>query len=116
MGCVLAARRQTQGVIVRTWTARATRSGAADYHAYFAGTLLPALRGLAGFAGGYLLSREDDGVVELTTDTFWDSLDAIRAFAGEDMSRSVVEPEAQAMLLDFDRTAVHRNVLVDARA
>jgi heme-degrading monooxygenase HmoA len=103
-------------VIVRTWSARATRSGAADYHAYFAGTLLPELRGLAGFAGGYLLSREDGGVVELTTHTLWDSLDAIRAFAGEDISRSVVEPEAQAVLLDFDRTAVHRDVLVDARS
>ena len=102
-------------MIVRTWSARATPAGAADYHAYFDGTLLPQLRELAGFAGGYLLSRETDGAVELTTHTFWESFNAIRAFAGTDVTRSVVEPEAQAALLDFDATAVHRDVLVDAR-
>jgi hypothetical protein len=32
-----------------------------------------------------------------------------------DITISVVEPEAQAMLLDFDRTATHRSLLVDAR-
>ena len=33
----------------------------------------------------------------------------------DDITVSVVEPEAQAMLLDFDRTATHRSVVVDAR-
>ena len=41
--------------------------------------------------------------------------EAIRAFAGDDITVSVVEPEAQAMLLDFDRTAAHRSEVVDAR-
>jgi len=73
------------------------------------------LRKLAGFAGGYLLSREEDGTVVLTTHTFWASADAIRAFAGDDLSRSVVEPEARAVLLDIDATAAHHDVLADAR-
>jgi heme-degrading monooxygenase HmoA len=103
------------GLVVRTWQATATSAGAGEYHRYFAGTLLPQLRELPGFAGGYLLSREADGTVELTTHTFWESLAAIRAFAGDDITASVVEPEAQAVLLDFDRTATHRSVLVDAR-
>jgi heme-degrading monooxygenase HmoA len=101
-------------VIVRTWSARATPAGAAAYHAYFAGTLLPELRGLTGFAGGYLLSRPYGETVELTTHTFWESAAAIHAFAGDDISRSVVEPEARAVLLDADPTATHRDVLVDA--
>jgi hypothetical protein len=68
-------------------------------------------------AGAYLLSRnlDDAGPVELTAWTFWESADAIRAFAGDDITVSVVEPEARAMLLGFDRTAAHRTVLVDAR-
>jgi heme-degrading monooxygenase HmoA len=102
-------------MIVRTWSARATPSGAAAYHAYFADTLLPELRSRAGFAGGYLLCREDNGTLELTTHTFWESADAIHAFAGEDISRSVVEPQARAVLRDIDVTATHRDVLVDAR-
>jgi hypothetical protein len=101
-------------MVVRTWCATATGAGAHAYHRYFADTLLPQLRGLPGFSGGYLPSRDLDGVVELTTHTFWESPAAIRAFAGEDITPSVVEPEAQAMLLEFDRTVSHRRVLVDA--
>ena len=56
-----------------------------------------------------------NGTVELTTHTFWESPAAIRAFAGDDITVSVVEPEAQAVLLDFDPAATHRSVLVDAR-
>jgi heme-degrading monooxygenase HmoA len=106
-----------KGMIVRTWSATAGSAGAADYSRYFAGTLLPQLHELPGFAGAYLLRRDlgEDGSVELITHTFWESPEAIRAFAGDDITVSVVEPEAQAMLLDFSRTAVHRGVVVDAR-
>ena len=108
---------EAKGMIVRSWSATATSAGAGDYTRYFAGTLLPQLRELPGFAGAYLLSRDRDeaGSVELTACTFWESTEAIRAFAGDDITVSVVEPEAQAMLLDFDRTAAHRSVVVDAR-
>ncbi len=108
---------EAKGIIARSWSATATSSGAGDYGRYFAGTLLPQLRGLPGFAGAYLLSRDldDAGSAELTAFTFWESPEAIRAFTGEDITISVVEPEAQAMLLDFDRTATHRTLLVDAR-
>jgi len=104
-------------MIVRTWSATATSAGAESYSRYFAGTLLPQLRTLPGFEGAYLLRRDlgEDGTVELTTHTFWESLEAIRAFAGDDVARSVVEPEAQAMLASFDPTAAHRTVVVDAR-
>ena len=108
---------EPKGMIARSWSATATTAGAGDYSRYFAGTLLPQLRGLPGFAGAYLLSRDfdDAGSVELTACTFWESAEAIRAFAGDEIAISVVEPEAQAMLLDFDRTATHRSLLVDAR-
>ena len=104
-------------MIVRTWSATAHAAGAGSYSGYFDGTLLPGLRKLPGFNGACLLRRDlgEDGTVELTTHTFWDSPEAIRAFAGDHITVSVVEPEAQAMLLDFDRTATHRTVVLDAR-
>jgi hypothetical protein len=109
--------RQTEGMIVRTWSARADSTGAGNYSRYFAGTLLPQLLELPGFEGAYLLSRDlgENGTVELTAHTFWESPEAIRTFAGDDITLSVVEPEAQAMLLDFDRAATHRTVAVSAR-
>jgi hypothetical protein len=103
--------------IVRTWSATADAAGAVNYSRYFDGTLLPQLRELPGFTGACLLRRDlgEDGTVELTAHTFWESAEAIRAFAGDDITVAIVEPEAQAMLLDFDRTAAHRSVAVDAR-
>jgi heme-degrading monooxygenase HmoA len=102
-------------MIVRTWSARATATGAAAYRAYFEETLLPHLRELPGFSGGYLLSRDEAGLIELTTHTLWESPEAIHAFAGEDLTAAIVEPEALAFLRESDQTAVHRTVLVDAR-
>ena len=102
---------------VRTWSATADAEGAGNYGRYFTGTLLPELRKLPGFEGAYLLRRDldGDGTVELTAHTFWESPEAIRAFAGNDITAAIVEPEARAMLLDFDRTATHRLVAADAR-
>jgi len=109
---------QAKDMIVRTWSATAHAAGAGHYSRYFADTLLPQLRKLPGFEGAYLLRRDlgEDGTVELTTHTFWESPEAIRAFAGDDVAPSVVEPEAQAMLVDYDRAAAHRSVVVDARS
>lgn len=101
-----------QDTIVRTWSATATDEGAGAYGRYFAGTLLPQLREQPGFVGGYLLSRSRDGIVELTTHTIWASFDAVRAFAGDEIAASVVEPEARQVLLDYDRAVTHRSVLV----
>src|ERR1700744_1218334 len=102
---------------VRTWSATASPAGAGAYSRYFADTLLPQLRELPGFAGAYLLRRElgQDGIAELTAHTFWESREAVRAFAGDDITVAIVEPEARAMLLDFARTATHRSVVADAR-
>ncbi len=99
-------------MIVRTWSARASKAGAKAYSAYFAETLLPQLRELDGFSGAFLLARDDDGLVELTAHTLWASLDAIRAFTGDDITAAVVEPEALAVLQQSDTTVVHRDVLL----
>jgi heme-degrading monooxygenase HmoA len=99
-------------VILRTWSARATKSGAEAYSSYFQKTLLPQLRELDGFSGAFLLARDDDELVELTAHTLWDSLESIRAFAGDDITTAVVEPEALAVLEHSDPTVVHRDVLL----
>jgi heme-degrading monooxygenase HmoA len=103
----------TREQTVRTWSARADAEGAGNYGRYFTGTLLPELQKLPGFEGAYLLRRDldGDGTVELTAHTFWESPAAIRAFAGDDITVAIVEPEARAMLVDFDRTATHRSVM-----
>lgn len=109
------------GVIVREWRGRASPAKAGAYPQHFRTNVLPALRGVDGFLGARLLRRRltdaapdggtDGGTVEYTVLTRWSSLDAIKAFAGADIDRAVVEPEAVAALVDYDRTARHYEVL-----
>ncbi len=103
-------------VIVREWRGRAAPGKAAAYPRHFRTNVLPALRGVAGFLGARLLRRRlaaaaDGGTVEYTVLTRWSSLDAIKAFAGADIEQAMVEPEAVAALVDYDRTARHYEVL-----
>ena len=69
-------------VFVRSWSARATPEGAESYRRHFEDDVLPSLRAIAGQRGALLLRRADGAAAELVVLTFWDSMDAIRAFAG----------------------------------
>jgi hypothetical protein len=99
-------------VILRTWSARAAEDGAARYCDYFEHTLLPELRALPGFVRAVLVTRPLGELVEITAHTTWDSLDAIKGFAGDDVTTAKIEPEALAMLSDPDPAVVHRTVVV----
>jgi heme-degrading monooxygenase HmoA len=78
-------------------------SGAAEYTAYVRARLIPSLQRLRGFVALYLLRvATDTPTSDLTVITIWDSVDAVREFAGDDLTRAVVEPEAQGMLTTFD--------------
>jgi len=48
--------------------------------------------------------------------TRWDSLDAIRSFAGDDIDRAVGHDEAAALFSDYDRTVRHFAIVIDDRA
>ena len=98
-------------MIIREWRGKAARSNADAYPKHFRDYVVPELHLVAGFAGAQLSRRELDDKVEFLVLTRWQSLDAIRAFAGSDMEKAVVEPDAVATLIDFDRTARHYQVL-----
>jgi mannose-6-phosphate isomerase-like protein (cupin superfamily) len=103
-------------MIARRWTARAEGSEQADaYVAHFEHTVRPHLESTEGFLGATIeLIRDDDGS-EIVVVTRWASMDAIRAFAGEDIDLAVVEPEARAVLAQFD-TRVRHIELADGQA
>ncbi len=103
-------------MIARLWTARATSDGAARYLEYFAETLVPGLAAIDGHRGAEVFSRSDGGEVEITVLTFWESMDAVRRFAGAMPERAVVEPEALPFLLSHDATVRHLELRIDTRA
>jgi heme-degrading monooxygenase HmoA len=71
----------------------------------------PKLEQLAGFQGLYLLRRRGLEEIEFLVLTLWESMDAVRAFAGDEPELAVVEPEARAALVRFDRTVSHYEVV-----
>jgi heme-degrading monooxygenase HmoA len=98
-------------VIARIWRARATPANAAEYARYFEATVVPELNAINGFEGSTLLQRSLPDRVEVSVITWWTSLDAIRAFAGEAVETAVVHDTAARMLLDFDKTVEHHDVV-----
>jgi heme-degrading monooxygenase HmoA len=98
-------------MIARTWRASATRDRRDAYPEHFRRRVVPELRAVAGFLGADLLARDTADAVEFTVLTRWESMDAIRRFAGEDPERAVVDPDAAAVLRTFDSRVTHDEVL-----
>jgi heme-degrading monooxygenase HmoA len=82
------------------------------YPRHFRENVVPELRKLAGFLGADLSRRQLGDQIEFLVLTRWQSMDAIRGFAGADTERAVVEPAAIAVLVEFD-SAVHHYVVIE---
>ena len=98
-------------MILRIWRAYADASSADHYPRHLLDRVRPELERLAGFRGLFLVTRHHGDEVEYVVQTLWDSMDAIRTFAGPNPERAVVEPAAAALLLRFDTTVDHYEVL-----
>ena len=98
-------------MIARLWRGRASRESADAYVRHFTESVAPGLDRLAGHRGAYLLKRETAGRIEFLAVSLWDSLAAIRGFAGTYPERAVVEPEARAVLSEADLFARHYEIV-----
>jgi mannose-6-phosphate isomerase-like protein (cupin superfamily) len=95
-------------MIARRFRARAAGSEQADAYAkLFDDAVRPHLEEINGFLGATLERMADEQGVEIAVVTRWESMDAIRAFAGDDVDRAVVEPAARAVLSEYDDTVRH---------
>jgi heme-degrading monooxygenase HmoA len=100
-------------VIARTWNGWTTPANASRYQDLLLSTIFPAIaaRGVTGYRGIHLLRRSVGEEVEFTTIMWFDSWDAVREFAGEDLERAVVPPAARAVLARFDERSRHSEVV-----
>ena len=73
-------------------------------------------RQIAGFLGIQLFRRNLGAEVEFITIMWFDSLEAVRAFAGQDYEAAVVPPKARAMLSRFDERSQHYEVRAEMKA
>ena len=94
-------------MIARLWHGCTKPEDAAAYHEMLLNKILPGIHRIAGYKGGHVLRREGKDEVEFITLTFWESLDAIREFAGPDYERAVIIPEAARLLTRHDERSTH---------
>ncbi|HVL97290.1 MAG TPA: hypothetical protein VM266_15650 [Solirubrobacteraceae bacterium] len=98
-------------MIARTWRGWTRRDDANAYVDYLQQTGMPGYRGTPGNRGAYILRRDHGDRTEFVTLSFWDSLDVIRGFAGEDIERAVFYPEDDRFLVDRETTVTHFDVV-----
>lgn len=96
-------------MIVRIWHGWTTPSNADTYEALLKGEIIVGVqnRHIRGFKGIQILRRDVGEEVEFVTIMTFDSLDAVREFAGENYEVAVVPEKARALLSHFDERSQH---------
>jgi heme-degrading monooxygenase HmoA len=97
-------------MIARLWKGWTTPENADAYEKLLREKALPGLQQIAGYRGGYILRHDGDEEVEFAVLNLFDSLDAVRAFAGPDYTVPVFEPEARQLLSKVEPIARHYEV------
>jgi hypothetical protein len=101
-------------MIGRVWHGWTSLENAGAYQQLLLDTILPGIqrRGIDGYRGAHLYRRDGASEVEFVTTMLFDSLDAVREFAGDHLDVAVVPPSARALLSRFDDRSAHYDVLL----
>ena len=99
-------------MIARVWHGWTTLGNADAYEQLLRETIFPriAAKQVAGYKGIHLLRRRVPSGEEFMTIMWFDSLEAVKRFAGEDYEAAYVPPEARAVLERFDERSQHYEV------
>ena len=101
-------------MISRIWHGWASPANADAYEAFLRDESLPRIRakGIPGFHGIQLLRLEGPEEVEFVTEMWFDSLEHVKGYAGEDYTVAAVLPKAQALLSRYDRQVKHYTISI----
>jgi heme-degrading monooxygenase HmoA len=94
-------------MIARIWHGYTKPEDADAYENMLKPELLPGVGKMAGYRGSYLLRREVGSEIEFTTVMIWDSVEAIKAVAGDEYETAVIPEERRKYLARFDTKSIH---------
>ena len=100
-------------MITRVWHGWTSPEDADAYEELLRTKILPGIHRVEGYRGADLLRRTVGDEVEFITLTRFESMDAVRAFAGDDYEQAVIEPEARALLARHDERSQHYEVILE---
>ncbi|MBD0331416.1 MAG: antibiotic biosynthesis monooxygenase [Chitinophagaceae bacterium] len=94
-------------MISRIWHGFTSFENADKYKLMLHNDVLPGIGRVQGYLGAQLLRRDYDNEVEFITITYFDDLDSVKAFAGDDYTKAVIHPEAGKLLSHYDERSAH---------
>jgi heme-degrading monooxygenase HmoA len=100
-------------VIARIWHGWTSPDNADAYEDFLRTRMFPSIHRVPGYLGAELLRSDGADEVAFVTITRFESLEAVKAFAGEDYEQAVVEPQARQLLSHFDERSEHYDVVID---
>ena len=103
-------------MIARVWHGRVRSKHAQEYTHYIEGTGLRDYRACRGNRGALMLVRAHGDEAEVLTISLWDSVDNIKAFAGEDISKARYYPKDKEYLLELEEHVRHFDVVGELEA
>lgn len=98
-------------MIARQWHGKVRAAQADEYYQYLLRTGLSDYASTPGNRGVWVFRRTEGEVTHYLLTTLWDSWDAIRAFAGEDVEQARYYPEDEAFLLELEPNVTHHEVI-----
>ena len=98
-------------MISRQWRGLAKVAHAQEYVEHLKTDTFPQIRRIFGFVHASILRRTVERGVEFLIVTHWESIEAVRAFAGEAAETAVVPQNVQRMMVEYDRRVLHYEVL-----
>jgi hypothetical protein len=99
-------------MIARHWRGWTKPQDAEAYESLLKDKVLPEMRQIEGYEGGYVLRNDGPLECEFVVINMFDSLDAVQRFAGPKYAMPVFDPEARKLLSRFESTAMHYQVRV----
>lgn len=101
-------------MIARIWHGWTTKDDAAAYEQMLRDEIFPgiAARKINGYRGAELFIREDGNEVEFVTLLRFDSINAVKEFAGADEGQPVIYPKAESLLIRMDQRSQHYRIAI----
>ncbi len=97
-------------MIARHWRGRTKRADADAYEDLLKTKVIPGLKGIDGYVGGSILRKDEATESEFAVINYFDTLEAVKQFAGANYLVPVFEPEAKALLIRMENYATHYEV------
>jgi heme-degrading monooxygenase HmoA len=94
-------------MICRIWHGFTRSENADQYEIMLRKNVLPGIGRVTGYQGAQLMRKNHNSETEFITITFFDTLDSVKAFAGDDYTKAVIHPEAGKLLTHYDERSKH---------